>query len=72
MAKRIQRKRHKGWRMPPNTVSVTRPGKWGNPFRVAMRPRAKMSALCNILDYIAHRKCIYRAALKSFVYALQK
>lgn len=32
--KRIQRKRAKGWRMPPNTVSVTRPGKWGNPFIV--------------------------------------
>jgi hypothetical protein len=32
---RIQRKRVKGWRMPPNTVSVTRPGKWGNPFDVA-------------------------------------
>lgn len=31
---RIQRKRTKGWKMPPNTVSVTRPGKWGNPFRV--------------------------------------
>ncbi len=30
---RIQRKRTKGWRMPPNTVSVTRPGRWGNPFR---------------------------------------
>lgn len=29
---RIQRKRTKGWRMPDNTVSVTRPGKWGNPF----------------------------------------
>ena len=29
---RVQRKRTKGWRMPPNTVSVTRPGKWGNPF----------------------------------------
>lgn len=29
---RIQRKRTKGYRMPPNTVSVTRPGKWGNPF----------------------------------------
>jgi hypothetical protein len=29
---RIQRKRTRGWRMPPNTVSVTRPGKWGNPF----------------------------------------
>lgn len=29
---RIQRKRTKGWRMPPNTKCVTRPGKWGNPF----------------------------------------
>ena len=29
---RIQRKRTKGWKMPENTVSVTRPGKWGNPF----------------------------------------
>ena len=31
---RIQRKRTKGWRMPPNTVCVDRPSKWGNPFRV--------------------------------------
>lgn len=31
---RIQRKRTKGWKMPENTVSVTRPGKWGNPFVV--------------------------------------
>ncbi len=34
MPKRIQRKRTKGWRMPENCVCVTRPGKWGNPFRV--------------------------------------
>lgn len=34
---RIQRKRVKGWKMPPNTVSVTRPGKWGNPFAVGRR-----------------------------------
>ncbi len=32
---RIQRKRTKGWKMPENTVSVTRPGPWGNPFTVA-------------------------------------
>jgi len=32
MPVRIQRRRVKGWKMPPNTVSVTRPGKWGNPF----------------------------------------
>ena len=30
--RRIQRKRTKGWRMPPNTVYVGRPTKWGNPF----------------------------------------
>ena len=29
---RIQRKRTKGWRMPPNTVYVGRPNGWGNPF----------------------------------------
>ena len=32
--KRIQRKRTKGWRMPPNTINVTRPSKYGNPFVV--------------------------------------
>jgi hypothetical protein len=29
---RIQRKRTRGWRMPAGAVSVTRPGKFGNPF----------------------------------------
>lgn len=29
---RIQLSRRKGWRMPPNTVSVARPGLYGNPF----------------------------------------
>jgi len=33
--KRIQRKRTAGWRMPPNTVYVGRPTKWGNPWKVA-------------------------------------
>lgn len=32
MPKRIQRKRTKGWRMPENAVSITRPGIFGNPF----------------------------------------
>ena len=34
--KRIQRKRMKGWRMPANTASVSRPGVFGNPFTVAL------------------------------------
>lgn len=27
---RVQLRRTKGWRMPANTVKVTRPGPWGN------------------------------------------
>ncbi|KUO53162.1 MAG: hypothetical protein APF82_00815 [Sphingomonadales bacterium BRH_c42] len=32
---RVQLRRVKGWRMPPNTVSVARPGPFGNPFIVS-------------------------------------
>lgn len=31
---RVQQRRTKGWRKPENTVSVARPSRWGNPFRV--------------------------------------
>lgn len=31
---RIQRRRVKGWRKPEGAVIVTRPSKWGNPYRV--------------------------------------
>ncbi len=34
MPKRIQRKRVRGWRLPDNAVCVTRPGVFGNPFKV--------------------------------------
>lgn len=34
MPQRIQRKRIKGWRMPPGAVYVGRPTIWGNPWRV--------------------------------------
>lgn len=39
--KRIQRKRTKGWTMPPNTVYVGRPTRWGNPFRVAAADKSE-------------------------------
>jgi len=32
MPERVQLKRTKGWRMPPNTVKVDRSTKWGNQF----------------------------------------
>jgi len=30
---RVQLSRRAGWRKPEGTVTVARPGKWGNPFR---------------------------------------
>jgi len=48
--KRIQRKRTKGWKMPPNTVCVTRPGKYGNPFTV--NPNRKPGSFVNGQGYI--------------------
>lgn len=32
--RRVKLSRARGWRMPPNTVSVARPGRYGNPFRI--------------------------------------
>ncbi len=45
--KRITLSRAKGWKMPPNTVKVTRPGKWGNHFIVSpsARPGTRSGAL---------------------------
>lgn len=34
MAERIRLSRAKGFRLPPNTINVARPGRWGNPFIV--------------------------------------
>lgn len=31
---RVQLSRKKGWRMPENTVSVARPGPFGNPYKI--------------------------------------
>ena len=31
---RVQLSRKKGWKLPPNTVVVARPTKWGNPFAI--------------------------------------
>jgi len=34
---RVQLSRAKGWKMPPNTVKVSRRSKWGNPYKVGDR-----------------------------------
>jgi len=36
--RRIQLSRKKGWRLPPNTLNVARPSKYGNPHRIGFCP----------------------------------
>ena len=36
--KRIQLRRKKGFRLPDDTVVVSRPSKWGNPYKVSNNP----------------------------------
>jgi hypothetical protein len=50
---RIQRRRVRGWRMPPNTISVTRPGRWGNPF-LPWHEGGAAAAVELFRDWIAH------------------
>ena len=45
MPERLQRQRTKGWRMPPDTVYVGRPTKWGNPYSVGRNVRTPNAAV---------------------------
>ena len=49
MPQRYQLSRKRGWRLPPNTISVARPGKYGNPHR--MRDRSPAERLRVIQKY---------------------
>ena len=42
---RVQLSRKKGFRLPPLTVNVARPGKWGNPYRIG-KPVDMRQARC--------------------------
>lgn len=48
---RIQRKRTKGWKMPPNTVYVGRPTKWGNPWLIRSDELHRYSAQRAVDNY---------------------
>jgi hypothetical protein len=57
--RRIQLRRTKGWRLPPDTVVVARPTKWGNPFVCnhpgsslsrPMKPAAAVAAFRSLLE----------------------
>lgn len=48
--RRVQLSRRKGWRMPENTVKVSRPSRWGNPFVVS----SDAGALAHYADWRAN------------------
>jgi hypothetical protein len=58
--RRIVRSRAKGWRMPDNTVCVTRPGKWGNPF-VPGKPAPLGSTKGQVVANRRHAFVLYRS-----------
>lgn len=66
---RVQRKRLKGWKMPDNTVSVCRPGKWGNHFIVSpnVRPGSRSGALYTAVPTVEDAVECYRIWLTSEV-----
>jgi hypothetical protein len=51
MPQRVQLSRKKGWRMPPNTVKVSRPTQWGNPFIVGERTHRDSDGHVIAADY---------------------
>jgi hypothetical protein len=61
MAKRIQRKRTKGWRMPEGAVYVGRPTKWGNPYAIGSWVRLRPERLpCQVAD-ASHAVALFTA-----------
>ena len=63
MAERIQRRRTKGWRMPPDVVYVGRPTKWGNPYaRSTKVPKAAVALYRNYLR--SHPELVEAARLE--------
>lgn len=71
MPERIQRQRTKGWRMPPNTVSVCRPGPYGNPHTIkAARYAGVQGTDAEVAQHCVNRfRAAWASALREYPYA---
>jgi len=67
VAKRIQRKRTKGWRMPDGVVYVGRPSTWGNPFALSIFGGDRQRAVDSYRDYMTRFPTLAEAARKELV-----
>ena len=59
MPQRIQLSRKKGWRKPDGAITVARPSRWGNPFKVG----APAPTTGELVRDRAHAVELYRAWL---------
>lgn len=50
MPKRIQLSRQKGWRKPEGTIVVSRPSKWGNPYKVDSTMTRELAVILYQMD----------------------
>ena len=68
--KRIQLSRAKGWRKPAGAVVVSRPSKWGNPWRVEKAREAGYQGT----DAEMHEMCVamFRNALRAKLPAVER
>lgn len=70
---RVQLSRRKGWRLPAGTVIVSRPSRWGNPFKVqTTHPNAgwiedRAAAVTAYRRYLAERPELIAAARAELV-----
>lgn len=70
---RVQLSRAKGWKMPPNTVSVARPTRWGNPWRAVNEAKWRNGWVVLDPDWIAQPKRHYMAdRLGAILLAIQE
>lgn len=54
--KRITLSRKKGAKLPENTVVVTRPSRWGNPFMVGNQVRNAQQAVAAFAHWLWHEQ----------------
>lgn len=64
---RVQLSRKKGWRLPENTVSVARPGKFGNPFTVGCDPSEFSVALPHYCAGVREAVACFRYYAESWI-----
>lgn len=64
MAKRIQRKRTKGWTMPPNSFYVGRPTAYGNPYVVGQDVSTAQEAVDKYKEYMHE----WRGSVSEYVF----